>query len=1065
MLWQQVAYLLAATTGLVSAADKPKKEGAKDAKTGYGPYPEPQGKKAAPFPQPYYKEFEEEYTAAGAKSDQRSPPVYPSPWMDGSGDWGDAYERAQKFVKDLTLIEKVNLTTGTGWQTEACVGQTGSVPRKGLRGFCLQDAPTGIRNTDYNSVFLSQNTIAATWDRRLVRQQGRNMGTEHREKGSDVQLGPAIGPLGRNPAGGRNWEGYSPDPYLSGQLVGETIKGIQSRGVMACTKHYIANEQEGFRQAQEAQGYGFEEQGHSVSNNIDDVTMHELYLWPFADAVRAGTTAIMCSYNQVNNSYACQNSYLTNHLLKKELGFQGIMLSDWGAQHAGVATAMAGMDMAMPGDTSFNSGAGYFGTNLTIAVLNGTVPEWKIDDMATRVIASWYYVGGDKGQVPVNFNSWSKSTYGPKHSISQERNGVINQHVDVRHEHGRAIRNAAAKAAVLLKNENKALPLGPAEKFTGVFGADAFPSIYGENGCSDRGCNNGTLAIGWGSGTANFPYLVAPFTAIQNEVLMYGRGMVSGIANNYAYDEVTQLASQISTAIVFVNANSGEGYIQVDENYGDRKNLTLWQNGEGLIKNVSASCNNTIVVIHSTGPVLLNNIHDNENVTAIIWAGLPGEQSGNSIADVLYGRVNPGGKLPFTLGASRQDYGTDVLYKPNNGKKAPQINFREGKFIDYFAFDRQNKTPIYEFGHGLSYTSFRYSNLLVKGEDAGEYKPNVGKTRKAPVLGKKGKASDYVYPKGFERIGLYIYPYLNSTNLKKSSNDTEYGMEASEFLPEGALDSTPQKKIPAGGAPGGNPSLYDTLFTVTADITNTGKVDGDEVVQLYVSLGGPDDHVRSLRGFDRLHIKAGQTKKFTAELTRKDLSNWDTNAQDWYISMYPKDVYVGRSSRKLPLKSVLPTVGTKGAVKKYDKKEKDAEKKKLAAEDKKSKDAEKKEKTDKKPAPKEGKEKTDKKPAPKPKEDKTDKKPAAKDDDKKTDKKPAAKDEKKTDKKPAPKEEKEETEEPETEISSSTGPDDDNVTAAEAKETNEKPADYQPGKAAAEKVEPPSYKRVKRSLV
>jgi beta-glucosidase len=133
------------------------------------------------------------------------------------------------------------------------------------------------------------------------------MGSEHNSKGVDVQLGPVVGPLGRAPEGGRNWEGFSPDPFLSGKAVASTVQGIQDAGVIACTKHYIGNEQEHFRQSPEAKNYGFNIT-ESLSSNIDDVTLHELYLWPFADAIRAGTGSIMCSYNQVNNSYACQNS-------------------------------------------------------------------------------------------------------------------------------------------------------------------------------------------------------------------------------------------------------------------------------------------------------------------------------------------------------------------------------------------------------------------------------------------------------------------------------------------------------------------------------------------------------------------------------------------------------------------------------------------------------------------------------------------------------------------------------------------------------------------------------------
>ena len=397
------------------------------------------------------------------------------------------------------------------------------------------------------------------------------MGFEHRGKGVDVQLGPVAGPLGRAPEGGRNWEGFSPDPVLTGAMMAMTVAGIQSEGVIACSKHYIGNEQEHFRQAPQT-GFNITE---SISANIDDITLHELYLWPFADAVRAGTGSIMCSYNQVNNSYPCQNSYLLNYILKNELGFQGFVMSDWAAQHSGVGSALAGLDMTMPGDVSFDSATSYWGANLTIAILNGTVPQWRLDDACVRIVAAWYYVGRDTAQVPINFDSWTLATYGYQHAASKENLRLVNEHVDVRDSHGQLIRQIGAASTVLLKNANNALPLTGREKLTAVFGNDATTNPYGPNGCPDRGCDNGTLAMGWGSGTANFPFLVTPDTAIQNEVVA-NLGAYESVTDNFAASQIKLLASRASTAIVFVNADSGEGYIVVDGNQGDRNNLVCF---------------------------------------------------------------------------------------------------------------------------------------------------------------------------------------------------------------------------------------------------------------------------------------------------------------------------------------------------------------------------------------------------------------------------------------------------------------------------------------------------------
>jgi beta-glucosidase len=562
--------------------------------------------------------------------------------------------------------------------------------------------------------------------------------------------------------------------------------------------------------------------------------------------------------------------------------------------------------MTMPGDTVFNSGDSFWGTNLTLAVINGTVPEWRIDDMAMRIMAAYFKVGLTLNEPSINFDSWTLDTYGPLHASIGANVQQVNWHVDVRGDHASLIRNIGARSTVLLKNLNNALPLSK-PKFVAVIGEDAGPNLSGPNGCSDRGCDNGTLGMAWGSGSSNFPYLVTPDSALQNQALADGSRYES-ILDNYQTSQIEALVSQAdATAIVFVNADSGEGYISVDGNEGDRNNLTLWHSGDDLIKNVSALCNNTIIVIHSTGPTLLTEWYDSPNITAILWAGVPGQESGNSITDVLYGKINPAARTPFTWGPTRESYGTDILYTPNNGQGAPQDDFIEGVFIDYRAFDFQNITPIYEFGFGLSYTTFEYSNLTVTKAGAGNYTPTTGTTAAAPVLGNYStNLADYLFPNAsFPHIWQYIYPYVNTTDAKAASNDPNYGQTAAEFLPPHATDGSPQPLLAAGGAPGGNPELWDVIYSVTATIKNNGTLNGEEVPQLYVSLGGPNDPKIMLRGFDRLSIDAGGSATFSADILRRDLSNWDTVSQNWFISSYPKMVYVGSSSRNLFLSQSL----------------------------------------------------------------------------------------------------------------------------------------------------------------
>lgn len=672
---------------------------------------------------------------------------------------------------------------------------------------------------------------------------------------------------------------------------------------MTNLKHYIAYEQEHFRQVPEANGFGYNITEPS-SSNLDDVTMHELYLWPFADGIRAGAASVMCSYNQINGSQACQNSYTLNYLLKGELGFQGPVITDWLGGHSGVSSVHAGLDMLMPGDSdSYNNGYSYFGSNLTIAVLNGTVPAWRVDDMAMRIMAAYYKVDADTNRTDINFSSWTKDTYNYEHYYVGQGWTKVNDHVNVRADHGALIRHIGSASTVLLKNVNNTLPLSGKEPLTTVFGEDAGPSPHGPNGCDDHGCDDGTLAMGWGSGTADFPYLVTPDTAIQNTVLQNG-GSYESIFDNYDLDTIGALARRSNASIVFANSDAGETFIQVDGNLGDRNNLTFWQGADDMVATVAGNCSNTILVVHSVGPVLLEEYKNNPNITAILWAGLPGQESGNSIADVLYGRVNPGAKLPWTIGKKREDWGTDILYNDNDDAGVPQINYKEGNIIDYRAFDLHNKTPTYEFGFGLSYTTFEYSDLKVENLNASAYVPFMGHTTAAPTFRNFSMdPADHTFPANFTRVNLYHYPWLNSTNLTEASGDPNYG--SSDFFPEGALNGSAQPVPKAGGAPGGNPSIYDVLYRVHATVQNTGSVVGDEVPQLYLSRGGPYDPVKELRGFERLSIAPNMTARVSFDITRRDIASWSTVEQDWYVQNTTKHVWVGSSSRNLPLSGVL----------------------------------------------------------------------------------------------------------------------------------------------------------------
>ncbi|EMR69432.1 putative beta-glucosidase 1 protein [Eutypa lata UCREL1] len=736
----------------------------------------------------------------------QSPPVYPSPIGNGTSNprWALAYQRAKTLAGQMTVEEKANITRGF---TGTCVGNSGAVPRLGVPPLCFADAPDGIRGQEYVSAFPAGIHVAATWDRDLMYQYGKALGSEYRGKGINVALGPVAGPLGRVVRGGRNWEGLSNDPYLAGAGMGMITRGIQDAGVIATPKHFLLNEQE-FRRRPGSND-------EAISSNVDDRTLHELYMFPFMDSFRENAASVMCSYQRVNNSYGCQNSKLLNGLLKTELGFEGFVVSDWAAQYTGIASANGGLDLVMPD-------GGYWGQNLTDAVRNGSVSVDRITDMATRILASWYYLGHDNGfPSPAIYSSTTK-----------------HEPVDVQGDHASIIREVGAAGTVLVKNENNALPL-QRPTFLCIYGYDATvpsvpwqdPSRFGGGYGVNFGWETfkGTLITGGGSGGSSPSYVVSPFQAIQ-ERLRKDRGIV-----RWDFESENPYPPYVNAdaCLVFINAYASESF--------DRLSLTD-ESSDRLVNNVAANCSNTIVVIHSTGIRTVDAWIENENITAVLYAGLPGQESGNSLVDVLWGDVSPSGKLPYTVAKQESDYG-DVLNSSVSLDKFPQDDFTEGLFIDYRAFDRDEIKPRFEFGYGLTYTTFEYGDLDAKVAEGANTVP----------------------------------------------------------LPD------PEVAVISGG----HPALWETIATVTFTLSNTGGVTASEVAQLYLGIPsseGFDTPARQLRGFQRTPVRPGETRTVVLSLTRRDLSVWDTVAQQWRLQPGTYQIDVGASSRDLRLQGSLEIV-------------------------------------------------------------------------------------------------------------------------------------------------------------
>jgi beta-glucosidase len=257
-----------------------------------------------------------------------------------------------------------------------------------------------------------------------------------------------------------------------------------------------------------------------------------------------------------------------NTVLKGELGFKGFVQSDWQATHSTAKSVNAGLDMTMPGDIVFFSNDSYFGKNLTDAIDRKEVSEERATDMATRIVAAWYKVGQDKDFPNLTLDSFHMENA---------------PFVDVQANHKNLVREMGAASTVLLKNSNSALPINPKNvKKVAIIGSDAFPDPYGLNSCSSHGCSNGTLAQGWGSGTADFPYLVDPLAGLSNA---FGKNVeIKSTSDDWNLEEAAELSKDTDVAFVFSNADSGEQHITVDGNVGDRNNLTLWHNGDALVK-------------------------------------------------------------------------------------------------------------------------------------------------------------------------------------------------------------------------------------------------------------------------------------------------------------------------------------------------------------------------------------------------------------------------------------------------------------------------------------------------
>lgn len=529
---------------------------------------------------------------------------------------------------------------------------------------------------------------------------------------ANITYRPVAGALGRHPHGGRNWEGFSPDPYLTGVAMEATVNGFHHSGVQTCSKHYIGNEQETQRNNSTLPNGN---KVNAISANIDDRTLHELYLWPFAQAVKAGTTSIMCAYSRYNGTYSCENSPLLNNILKQELGFRGYVVSDWFATHSAGKAATAGLDLEMPGvGVVYDGASNWFGPFLQKDHENGSFALERLDDMVKRIMTAYYLIGQDSSDFPTLDASMpivlGITTFGLAGAKELFRSSGMNWTEptprDARKDHAAVIRQMGSAGTVLLKNMDKTLPL-QAPSNIGVFGAAGADLVNGLMYWQAAIAPEfGPVVIGGGSGSARYSHIVPPLEAIKRKASETG-ARVQYITNNTAI-ALGELAVYPTpqVCIAFLSSFAAEGW--------DRSTLLADNNSTDVVEQVTSICENTVVVVFGPGVVTMP-WADNPRVKAILAAHYPGEEVGNSIVDILWGAEEPSGRLPYTIPMNETDLLIPIVTKPEGpGPDDWQADFTERQLIDYRAFDEFKVAPRYEFGFGLSYTGFDLVSMKTK---------------------------------------------------------------------------------------------------------------------------------------------------------------------------------------------------------------------------------------------------------------------------------------------------------------------------------------------------------------
>ena len=617
------------------------------------------------------------------------------PWMDKKL---TPDQRADLVMEQMTLDDKMLLVHGTGGfalsgnRSNGGAGVVEGIPRLGLPDLQLADSAVGVRAAAergrYSTLLPSTIGEAATWNLKLAWAYGDVIGRELRDQRYNVSLGGGVD-ITREPRNGRNFEYQGEDPILAGKMLAQFVKGLQSNHVIGDVKHYAFNDQE-------------------TGRNIGNVLLgkraaRESDLLAFEIAVKEGEPGmVMCSYNKLNGDWACENSYLLTDVLKKAWGFPGFVLSDWGGTHTTTKAALAGLDNEEPGSN-------FFGPALKKAVESGEVPLARLNDMVHRIVRTEFASGivddPPKGRV-----------------VDPFRGADTAQEI-------------AEQSMVLLKNDGNQLPLnGATVKSIALIGSHADTSMLSGGGSAQVDPPGGG-ASQFGGAIVWFP--TSPMKAIR------AKAPKAKVEYNDGSDltAAAALAKSSEIAIVFVNQPTSEGR--------DLPTLILPDNQDKLVSAVAAANPHTLVVLETGGPAAMPWIGQ---VSAAIEVWYPGIRGDVALANILFGDVNPTGKLPVTFAKSDTDLPHPQIPglvpppppsatpeagrggRGGRGRMAPfDVDYSEGLKVGYKWFDAEKKDPLFAFGHGLSYTTYAYSGLKAGIDTVTFTVRNTGKRAGAEI--------------------------------------------------------------------------------------------------------------------------------------------------------------------------------------------------------------------------------------------------------------------------------------------------------------------------------------------